>query len=163
MLRVLCMDSYICSCWMTHYICSWPLTEGQSEVISIPPYARDATTCLSLPRRWISFGLLEFLSQMPQSSWGNHQLLRGIWDLHWGNNSPRSQDHRDSSTAISPNHPWFSTPLALPANCLSASDWNSAYDTEMESDSCNGSCREPSEVCPHPWIFRMWARTPHWG
>ena len=41
---------------------------------------------------------------------GNHQLLRGIWDLYWGNNSPRSQDHRGSDTTTSLDHPWLSTP-----------------------------------------------------
>ena len=57
--------------------------------------------------------------------------------------------------------PDFLHPLALPANCLPASDWDSASNTKTESDSSNSSGREPSNVHPHPQIFRTWARISH--
>ena len=44
--------------------------------------------------------------------------------------------------------PHFLHPLALPASCISASNWDSASNTKMESNSSNGSGREPCKVCP---------------
>ena len=37
--------------------------------------------------------------------WGDHQLLRGTWDLHWRNNSSRSLDLRGSGTTTLPRCP----------------------------------------------------------
>ena len=92
--------------------------------------------------------------------WGDHQFFRGTWDLNWGNNSPRSWDHQGSSTTTSLDCPWLSTPLALPADCLTASDWDSASDTKMESDSSNGSGREPGKTYPPPSDFQDVSQKP---
>ena len=57
----------------------------------------------------------------------------------------------------------FLQPLALPAYCLLASDWDPALNNQMESSSSNGSVWSFVESAPHPQIFRMWVETPHWG
>ena len=57
--------------------------------------------------------------------------------------------------ALAPPYHWITSkflhPLALPANCLSDSDWDSASDNEMGSGSSNSSGRQLSEV--HPLRF----------
>ena len=50
--------------------------------------------------------------------------------------------------------PDFLHPLALPTDCLSASEWDCTSNNEMESSSSNGSGMEPGGVCPLPQIFR---------
>ena len=50
--------------------------------------------------------------------------------------------------------------LVLPADCLSASIWDLAFNTGTESDSSNGSCREPSKVHPPPLDFQDMSHNP---
>ena len=78
--------------------------------------------CLSLLRKLLSSGLPESPIHMLQLSLGDNQLFRGNWNLHWGNNSPRPQDHR--ALAL-PSH-WITPDFLYPngsASWLPCSQW----------------------------------------
>ena len=94
-------------------------------------------------------------------------MLMLLWSLEWppalrgtwGGNSPDPWAHVGS---LAPHQITtdFLYPLALPAECLSASDEDSTSGTEAATSSSKSSRSEPDEVHPLPQIFRTWVRTP---